>query len=115
MLRLFVLFFLSFLLISCATRYSPGVMSELQQGKRDFDGGYYKTAMRELLPLACEGNADAQYAVGYMNYYGYGVAQDTDVGAFWIERSARQHYQPAIKALTIISREGNKTLPPSHR
>ena len=93
------------LMIGCtAHQYSPKTMSELQQGKRAFDAGYYKTAMHELLPLACEGNAEAQYAVGYMYYYGYGAAQDTDSGVFWINRSATQHYQPAIDALAMIAK-----------
>ena len=85
------------------TYQSPRVASELAQGKRDFDTGYYKSAMRELLPLACDGTAEAQYAVGYMYYYGNGVAQDTDVGYFWIKRSADQNYGPANKALSFIS------------
>jgi TPR repeat protein len=111
MMRIFILFLLSWQLIACAsvanTTY-PATASELQQGKRDFDGGYYRSAMRRLLPLACNGNAEAQYAVGYMYYYGYGVAQDTDVGAFWIERSARQNYPPAVKAMENISKPAEK-------
>lgn len=81
------------------------------EGKRYFRTGYYKRAMHELLPLACDGNAEAQYAVGYMYYYGYGVAQDTDTGYFWIRRSADQGYQPAIQALPLIFKKDN--LPPS--
>ena len=104
-LRLVIFTLLTMSLISCAMKYSPGASSELLQGKREFDAGYYKTAMRELLPLACSGNADAQYAVGYMYYYGYGVAQDTDVGSFWIGRSAQQNYPLALKAMEMISKE----------
>ena len=77
--------------------------SELQLGKRYFKDGYYKKAMHTLLPLACDGVPDAQYAVGYMYYYGLGVAQDTDVGYFWIQRSARQHFIPAEEALRLIN------------
>ena len=92
------------LLSGCAPHQSPGEISELRQGQRLFEEGYYKRAMRDLLPLACDGNAEAQYAVGYMYYYGYGVAQDTDVGYFWIKRSANQHYLPAMKAAAMIQR-----------
>jgi TPR repeat protein len=84
---------------------SPATMSYLEQGKRYFDQGYFKSAMHTLLPLACDGDPEAQYAVGYMYYYGYGVAQDTDVGYFWICRSANQHFLPAIKALELIERD----------
>lgn len=78
--------------------------SQLQQGKRYFEAGYYKRAMHILLPLACDGHPEAQYAVGYMYYYGYGVAQDTEVGYFWINRAAAKNFAPAIKALEVINR-----------
>lgn len=75
---------------------------ELQAGKSSFQSGYYKDAFRELLPLAVKGNPDAQYAVGYMYYYGYGVSEDSESGMFWMTKSAEQHYPPAIKALHLI-------------
>ena len=105
---------LSVLLIACATTgprprpvhtESASEKSYLAQGKRYFEEGYYRRAMHELLPLACDGNPEAQYAVGYMYYYGEGVAQDTDVGYFWIKRSADKGYPPAVKALAIISKQ----------
>jgi TPR repeat protein len=89
-------------LLACATP-APHIKSELADGKRYFNDGYYKRAMRTLLPLACDGNADAQYAVGYMYYYGLGVTQDTDVGYFWIKRSADKHNPQAINALRMIT------------
>lgn len=95
-----VLLFLT--IISCSSRIEQ--FAELQQGKRYFNSGYYKSALRDLLPLAVDGNVEAQYAVGYMYYYGAGVTQDTEVGYFWIHRAAKQHYQPAIKALTMITK-----------
>lgn len=91
-----------FALNGCATKQTPYVMSEIAQGQRDFDAGYYKRAMHRLLPLACEGNAEAQYAIGYMYYYGYGVTQDTEVGAIWIKSAAQKGYEPAVKAVRLI-------------
>ncbi len=115
MLRAVCMVMLSLTLMACAgtshlttPRPTTGDVSELQQGKRYFNEGYYKRAMHKLLPLACDGSREAQYAVGYMYYYGYGVAQDSDVGHFWIQRSADAQYLPAIKALEIISHDENK-------
>lgn len=102
MSRLLTVFFLSFSLFACATVNSPRVNSELQMGKRYFEAGYYRKALHQLLPLACDGNPEAQYAIGYMYYYGYGVAQDTDTGYFWIQRAASKQYLPAVQALRII-------------
>ena len=83
----------------------PANQSYLQQGKRYFHDGFYKRSMMLFLPLACDGNPEAQYAVGYMYYYGYGVTQDTDVGYFWIRRSAEQEYLPAVDALALIEKQ----------
>ncbi len=121
MMRKFILIgLLSLALAACATTHGPAprpnptvaTLSELQQGKRLFEAGYYKRAMKVLLPLACgcPGNAEAQYAVGYMYYYGYGVAQDTDVGYFWIKKSADQGNEPAIKALATIDQQNIKKI-----
>lgn len=104
MVRILLISLLSLFLLACGTP-SPRMTSELQQGQRYFEDGYYKRAMHELLPLACDGSAEAQYAIGYMYYYGYGVAQDTDVGYFWIKRAANQQYKPAVEALAMIGRE----------
>lgn len=98
-MRCFLLL-LFFTFSGCAM--SPATQSELAQGKRLFNGGYYKRAMTQLLPLAADGNAEAQYAVGYMYYYGYGSTQDVDSGYFWIKRSADQKFQPAVDALKLI-------------
>lgn len=106
MIRAFIICLFSLSLLACTTP-SPLVMSELQQGKRYFDDGYYKKALHELWPLAADGRAEAQYAIGYMYYYGLGVAQDTETGYFWIRRAADKGYPPAIKALGMISNQEN--------
>jgi TPR repeat protein len=103
MYKFLVIIFCTVMVAAC-TPPTPKTMSELQQGQRLFNKGYYKDAMRDLLPLATDGNAEAQYAVGYMYYYGYGVAQDTNVGSFWIKRAAAQNYQPAITALGMLEK-----------
>jgi TPR repeat protein len=110
MFRLLLIALLAVTITACASiPYSPNTSSQLRQGKRDFDDGFYQRSLHRLLPLACDGNPEAQYAVGYMYYYGFGVAQDPEVGSFWIRRSSAQHYQPAIDALELIDREKAKS------
>jgi len=75
---------------------------EVEQGKMHFIAGNYRYAFRELLPAAVKGNLQAEYAVGYMYYYGYGTSQDTDTGIFWMQKAAAQNFEPAVKALGII-------------
>jgi TPR repeat protein len=88
-----------------APHYAPGTESVLQHGKELFDQDHYKQAMHDLLPLACDCIPEAEYAVGYMYYYGYGVAQDTEMGRFWIKRSASRGYKPAQDALQTMASE----------
>lgn len=110
MFRLWVICFLSLSLLGCATMKNTIDKSELQQGRRLFEGGYYKRAMRILMPLASKGIPQAEYAVGYMFYYGYGVPQDTELGFVWIEKAASTNYPPAVAArdLMIQDREDKK-------
>jgi septal ring-binding cell division protein DamX len=74
----------------------------LQSGKVSFISGDFKSAFHQLLPLAAEGIPQAEYGVGYMYYYGYGVTQDSESGIFWMNKAATAHYAPAIRALAAI-------------
>ncbi len=97
--RLLWLVVICCMLMSCA---SSRLSQELQAGKQSFESGSYKEAFHQLLPLAVNGKKEAQYAVGYMYYYGYGVAEDSESGIFWMTKAADQCYEPAVKALQII-------------
>lgn len=105
---LIILTLISLTLFGCANRSYQVSNSELQRGKYYFKEGYYKRAMRLLLPSACDHCPDAEYAVGYMYYYGLGVAQDSDVGNFWISRAANRGNVCAQKALALIECEEDK-------
>jgi TPR repeat protein len=98
--RVIILVLLSLLLPACASQRDD---YRLDVGKRDFVNGIYKPAFHELLPLAMQGNTQAEYAVGYMYYYGYGVAQDTESGTVWMERAANQGNEAAQQALKLIN------------
>lgn len=90
---------LAFCLSGCA---STGKI--MQQSKTAFQEGNYAQALERSLPLAEKGNAEAQYAVGYMFYYGKGTAKDADKGQHWIRRAAAQGQPQAIKAMTLLSK-----------
>lgn len=48
----------------------------LREGIDSFRVEEYRRAFIRLKPLAQKGQPDAQYAVGYMYYYGKGVVED---------------------------------------
>lgn len=76
--------------------------AQLTQGKQDFMLGDYHQAFKKLEPLAIQGNADAQYAIGYMYFYGQGTPQNSLLAAKWMQAAANQGQTDAIKALTLI-------------
>ena len=58
-------------------------------------GGQYKQAIKGCKALAREGDAIAQFNLGWMYDYGNGVSQDYKKAARWYFQSAKQGYVPA--------------------
>lgn len=104
-MRIYQLFFIIFCCLWLPSCASGRIAQQLEGGKAAFQAAEYKSAFRQLLPLAAEGNAEAQYAVGYMYYYGYGVPQDTMSGLFWMTKAAEKRNRAAVKALDLIHRK----------
>ncbi len=57
--------------------------ADFQEGNAAFRRGDYATALRELRPLAEQGDADAQFSLGLMYTKGQGVPQDYTVALKW--------------------------------
>jgi TPR repeat protein len=74
-----------------------------EQGAEAWRDENYDEAMNLLQQAALQGNARAQYAVGYMYYNGQGVERDADKALPWFRRAAEQGDQKAREALSIIS------------
>ena len=64
---------LSFLLLSCDLTVTT---TDFQAGMEAYKAGDYATALKEWKPLAEQGDAAAQNALGYMYNNGFGVTQD---------------------------------------
>jgi len=95
-LKTAVLMLCCFGLISCAR------CGRMQRANYYFSHHQYVQAGDQLWLLANHGNRQAQYALGYMYYYGLGTVRDHDLGRLWIDRSARHGYPPAIQAMKNI-------------
>tara|TARA_B100000989_G_scaffold298629_1_gene288833 strand:- start:7748 stop:8776 length:1029 start_codon:yes stop_codon:yes gene_type:complete len=85
---------------------SCGVSNPTQNysaGKQSFINGDYQTAFKDLQPLAKQGNPDAQYAVGYMYYYGLGTPIDRSQAIHWMQMAANNGQPLAKEAMQHIN------------
>ena len=60
----------------------------LDEATAAYQRGDYATALRELRPLAEQGNANAQYKLGFMYDRGLGVPQDYSKAHMWFNLAA---------------------------
>ena len=63
----------------------------------------FSCSLDRVEAAAQEGDPDAQYALGYMYYYGIGTVRDTNTATLWIRRSASQGQPIAKKALALMT------------
>lgn len=77
----------------------------LREGIKNFQIQNYRKAFVRLMPEAIKGQPDAEYAVGYMYYYGQGVVEDRQKAAYWIGCAARAGQPDAILAIKIVEHQ----------
>lgn len=77
----------------------------LQEGIRHFQEQDYRQAFIRLKPEAEKGQPDAQYAIGYMYYYGQGVLEDRKQAWYWITRAAEAGQADAKTAVQVLQRK----------
>lgn len=63
----------------------------------------YGCSLSKIEGAASRGDPDAQYALGYMYFYGIGTVRDTRAARLWIRRAAAQGQPLAIKATHILN------------
>lgn len=98
--------FRNYLLIGCLVLLN-GCLTRgynLREGIKNFQIQNYRHAFIRLLPEAEKGQRDAQYAIGYMYYYGEGVVEDRKKAGYWISCAARAGQTDAIEAIGIIDK-----------
>lgn len=78
---------------------------QFSQGRALFLSKRYKDAAALLLPLARQGHLDAQYTIGYMYHYGYGLPRNEKESVRWIALAAGRGHPKAKEALARINAE----------
>ena len=79
--------------------YGAAARAGWDEGAAAYDSGDYETAMREFRPLAEQGDARAQYSIGNLYYFGYGVRADDAETALRF-RSATKAFEQGHKQFT---------------
>jgi TPR repeat protein len=80
-----------------------------QKARQLFLDGNYTDAAAVLMPLAQQGHSGAQYSVGYMYHYGYGLPHNEREANHWITIAAARGNAKAKKALEILEGSELKT------
>jgi TPR repeat protein len=76
-----------------------------------FDNGEYEKAMDLWMPLAEDGNAEAQFGIGYLYDKGLGVPRDTAEAIHWYRLSAEKNHALSQLNLGAIHQEGREDFP----
>jgi TPR repeat protein len=77
-------------LIFAVVMAGAAVAGPYEDGIAAYNRGSFDTAVKLWTPLAEQGDADAQNAIGVMYYFGQSVSQDYAEAAKWYRRAAEQ-------------------------
>jgi uncharacterized protein len=96
------------LLILLLGLVGPVAAAELDDAVAAAHSGEYATALRRLSPLAEKGDARAQFDLGFMHAYGWGVPRNPAEAITWYRKAADQGLQVAqhFLGLAYVNGEG---------
>lgn len=90
-------------LAGCATHAPARGDTALRDAQSAYARQDYRKAAELLAVPAMQGNAEAQYALGYLYYYGRGVRKDQRRARAWFEDAARLGHAGARQALELMT------------
>jgi TPR repeat protein len=82
-------------------------MAGFTEGANAYNARNYALALKEVMPLAKSGNADAQHLLGLMYYMGRGVQRDYKQAFAWHYRAAQQGKADAQYVIGAMYYTGN--------
>ena len=101
-MRFIILSALAILLAACASK-KPDI-----QNTSCANNAYlqrYDCSLSAMQQAAMQGDADAQYGLGYMYYYGVDTAVDKGAAKIWINKAAAQGQPLALQAQTMLDKQ----------
>lgn len=91
------------LLVGIPTAFA-GEAADIRAGNAALEAKDYQTAIHKFLPLAIDGNAEAQFQIARMYGSGKGLRNDKCASTIWAEKAARQGH-PAASLLMSFAYE----------
>lgn len=85
------------------TKTTVDQTAQYEKAKAAFHQKNYERAASLLTPLAEQGHADAQYALGYMYHNGLGVPRNYRLSIQWLNIAAAKGNKKAMEALRRLS------------
>jgi len=73
-----------------------------EAAKANFDRHNYSAAFVQLQEPAKAGNKHAQYALGYLYFYGLGTSKNISKAKYWFQKASAQGLISAQKALKMM-------------
>ena len=92
------------------TTFGSTAYADFSDGWDAATGGDYKTALKEWQPLADQGDAGAQYNLGWMYENGKGVLKDYKQAVKWYQKAADQGFARAQFNLGVMYANGEGVL-----
>src|SRR5712691_1577235 len=99
------------LLILILGLVGPATAAELDDAVAAAHRGEYATALRRLSPLAEKGDARAQFDIGFMHAYGWGVPRNPAEAITWYRKAADQGLPIAQHFLGMVHANGEGVRP----
>lgn len=107
-LFIFALIIAGLLGLSACSSTTP---DQYSQAKMNFAEQNYHDAYQQLLIPAAKGNPDAEYALGFLYYYGKGTPQNHTLGKQWILKAAQDGNEQAAQAYQMIMSQEQSIMP----
>ena len=95
----------------CSFCFTLSVSADYIDGQRAYASGDYEGAILEWTQVAQDGNARAQYNLGWMHANGRGIAQDFQEAIKWYTKSAEQgnvNAQYNLGRMYLLGKGGDK-------
>ena len=90
------------IMLSCCLLACSQTNSRVRLAADNFYEGNYTRSLGYLQRPAQQGDSDAQYALGYMLYYGKGITENKTEAVKWLQLAATQGHSKAQQALKRI-------------